>query len=57
MQRGMRDQMNKWVWIGYGMMWLSVALAVSVGIYFTHSIHCLWFLLIPSCMSFRENKE
>lgn len=49
--------MNKWVWIGYGMMWLSVALAVSVGIYFTHSIHCLWFLLIPSCVSFSENKE
>lgn len=44
--------MNKLFWIGYGMMWLSVALAISVGIYFTHSIHCLWFLIVPSLISF-----
>lgn len=50
--------MNKLFWIGYGMMWFSVALAVSVAIYFTHSIHCLWFLIIPSLVSFHtERKE
>ena len=40
----------KYLYIAYGMMWLSMAIAVSVGIYYTHSIHCLWFMLIPTLM-------
>ena len=46
--------MNKYVWIAYGMMWLSVALAISVGIYFTQNIHCLWFFLIPMMMKVKS---
>ena len=50
--------MNK-MWIAVAAVWISVALAVSVGIYFTHSMHCLWFMLIPTCISFKssDNKE
>ena len=38
----------KYVCIAYGLMWLSTAIAVCVGIYCLHSIHCLWFMIIPS---------
>lgn len=47
-------------YIGYGLMWLSVALAVCVGLYYTHNIHCLWFLFVPTLISFRiedKNKD
>lgn len=51
--------MNKLFWIGYGLMWLSVSIAVSIGIYYTHSIKCLFFLIIPALMHFHvdEDKE
>lgn len=45
----------KYAYIAYGMMWLSMAIAVSVGIYYTHSIHCLWFMLIPTLMGVHVN--
>ena len=40
-------------------VWISTAAAVIAGLYFTHSIHCLWFMLIPVFIRFREkeNKE
>lgn len=42
----------KSIWFACGMMWFSVGLAIAVGIYFTHSIHCLWFLIIPMMQEF-----
>lgn len=50
--------MNKWPWVAYGMMWIATAAAVIAGIYYTKSIHCLWFLLIPAGKRIMyENKE
>lgn len=34
-------------------IWLSSALAISVGLYYTHDIRCLLFLLIPALMKIR----
>ena len=36
------------IWIGEGMKWIGVAIAVSVGIYITGSACCLWAFLIPA---------
>lgn len=36
------------IWIGKGMKWIGVAIAVSVGIYITASAWCLWAFLIPA---------
>jgi len=47
----------KYLYIAYGMMWLSMAIAVSVGIYYTHSIHCLWFMLIPTLMGVHTDSK
>ncbi len=38
------------MWLGFGMMWLSVSVAVSVGLYVTHSPWCLWAFLLPALM-------
>lgn len=38
------------IWLGYGLMWLSVSAAVSVGLYVTHSAWCLWAFLLPALM-------
>lgn len=46
--------------IAFSSMWFATAMAVTAGLYFTHSIHCLWFMLIPTLISFRTksgNKE
>ena len=40
----------KSIWISYAIAWLSTAIAVSVGIYYTRSIHCLWFMIIPAIL-------
>ena len=37
-------------------VWLSSALAISAGLYFTHDIKCLWFLLIPACVKVSMHK-
>ena len=42
-------------YFAYAMAWLSVALAVSVGIFITGSFHCLWFLLIPLTLRVSKN--
>ena len=34
---------NKWKIFA----WISTAIAVSIGIYFTHNPKCLWALFIP----------
>ena len=40
-------------------IWLSSALAISVGLYCTHDIRCLFFLLVPALMKIRiiDKKE
>ena len=38
-------------------VWLSSALAISAGLYFTHDIKCLWFLLIPACVKVSMQKD
>lgn len=47
----------KSVWFAYAMMWLAVSVAVSIGLYFTRSIHCLWFLIIPLFVSMKHNEK
>ena len=44
-------------WFAYAMIWLSTSVAVSFGVYFTHSAWCLWALLIPACISVSKDKE
>lgn len=45
------------MWIAYGVMWVSTALAACVGVYFTHSPWCLWALLIPACVRISQEKK
>lgn len=47
----------KSVWFAYAMMWFSVSIAVSVGLYFTRNIHCLWFLIIPSLVGVTRKED
>ena len=49
--------MKIWACIMYIVVWVSTALAVSVGVYFTHSIHCLWFMLIPTLVSIKSTSS
>ena len=39
------------VWFAYAMAWFSTAIAVSCGMYYTHSAWCLLALLIPACLT------
>ena len=43
----------KHIWKIYASMWFATAIAVSVGIYFTHSAWCLWALLLPACSNLK----
>lgn len=45
------------IWIGYGMAWLSTAIAIVAALYYTHSINCLWFLVIPLLISLSHKEE
>lgn len=45
------------IWLAYIIAWLSTSLAVCVGIYFTHSIKCLWFLLIPGLINIKSSSN
>lgn len=47
----------KSIWFAYAMMWVAVSVAVSIGLYFTRNIHCLWFLLIPSFVSVKHDSK
>lgn len=38
-------------------IWLPSSLAVSVGLYYTHDIKCLWFLLIPTLVSVKYSTD
>ena len=48
---------NKWVWVAYGMVWFAVAIAVSIGIYFTKSAWCLWAFIFPMSISITTKKD
>ena len=45
------------IWFAYAMAWLSTAIAVSCGIYYTHSAWCLWALFIPACIKVTKDRE
>lgn len=47
----------KSIWFAYAMMWVAVSVAVSIGLYFTRNIHCLWFLIIPSLVSVKHDPK
>ncbi len=49
--------MNKLFWLGYGLMWLSVSIAISIAIYFTHDIKCLWFFMIPALIKIKTGRS
>lgn len=45
------------VWFGYGMAWLSTALAVCVCIYFTHRVAPLWFMILPALLNVKSGND
>ena len=45
------------MWKSILAIWGSVAIAISVALYYTHDMRCLWFLLIPTLMSVHTDKE
>ena len=45
------------IWFAYAMVWISTSVAVSVGIYLTHSAWCLWALLIPALVGIKYNEK
>ena len=38
-------------------IWGSTTMAIGMALYYTHDMRCLWFLLIPACMSFRRDDK
>lgn len=42
------------IWFGYGMAWLSTALAVCVCIYFTHRMAPMWFMILPALLQVKS---
>ena len=42
------------IWFAIAIIWFSVALGVCFGIYYTHSIKCLFAFIIPACMNFKS---
>lgn len=45
------------IWLVYAAIWISVGVAVSVGIYVTKSADCLWAFLIPLLVNIRISKK
>lgn len=45
------------MWKSVLAVWGSTAIAIGMAIYYTHDMRCLWFLLIPSFISFRNNDK
>jgi len=45
------------MWKSILAIWSSTAIAIGIAIYYTHDMRCLWFLLIPACISFRNNNK
>ena len=38
------------IYFAYAIAWVATAVAVSCGMYYTHSAWCLLALLIPACL-------
>lgn len=53
----MKSNENKYVWLTVAAIWFSTALAVSVGIYFTHVWQCLFFMLIPGFINVKIRSD
>jgi hypothetical protein len=45
------------IWIGYGLMWISVSFAVSFTVYTTGSASALCALIIPLFISFSSKRD
>lgn len=45
------------MWKSVLAIWGSTAVAIGIALYYTHDIRCLWFLLIPSLMSFQTDSN
>jgi len=46
------------MWKAVAVVWCSAAFVIGLGLYYTHDMRCLWFLLIPALMSFKtEDKK
>lgn len=49
------------MWKAMLAIWGSTAIVIGIALYYTHDMRCLWFLLIPTCMSYhsddKEDKE
>lgn len=41
----------KWIYIIICVIWICFAVAISVGIYYTKDMRCLWFFLMPILMT------
>ena len=45
------------MWKAILAVWGSTAMAIGIALYYTHDMRCLWFLLVPACMSFRVDDD
>ena len=45
------------MYVAYALVWLSVALAVSVGLFVTKNFNCLWFLILPALVRFHTKTD
>ena len=45
------------IWLAYAVAWVSTAIAVSVGVYFTGSAWCLGAMMLPACISLKSSKK
>lgn len=43
------------IYLAYGVAWISTAIAVSIGIYYTKDVNCLWALLLPAYIGISSN--
>lgn len=45
------------MWIAYAAVWISMAAAVSTGIYVTGKWTLLWFMIIPLFVSVKSERQ
>jgi hypothetical protein len=43
------------MWKSILTIWGSTAMVIGIALYYTHDMRCLWFLLVPACMSYQSN--
>lgn len=49
--------MNKWIYIGWGIAWISTSAAVCVAIVVTKSSLPLWAMFIPTFISISRKED